>query len=142
MAQRISTFLVDDIDGTRSGVRTVEFMLDGQGYSIDLSGANAARLRAVLEPYVVASLGRGRRRMAKTPKAVYYGGEPDYLPTKATLAIKPIPADLGYTLKDVRAWARGAGHYVPDIGSLRAEVVAAFMAAHEKKRRRRSKQWL
>lgn len=43
--------LVDDLDGT-DAEETVKFSLDGIVYEIDLSAANAARLREIFAPYV------------------------------------------------------------------------------------------
>ena len=44
MAQRVNIVLEDDLDGTDAD-ETVTFALDGVGYEIDLSSANAATLR-------------------------------------------------------------------------------------------------
>jgi hypothetical protein len=63
MAERVEIELVDDIDGT-AAEQTVTFALDGAVYEIDLNRAHAARLRAVLEPYV-----RTARSMTKGPAA-------------------------------------------------------------------------
>ena len=44
MAQKVQVILVDDIDGG-TAEETVSFSLDGVSYEIDLSTANAAKLR-------------------------------------------------------------------------------------------------
>ena len=44
MAQKVNIVLVDDLDGTEA-TETVTFGLDGVSYEIDLSAANATRLR-------------------------------------------------------------------------------------------------
>jgi hypothetical protein len=46
--------LVDDLDGGPAA-ETVHFALDGAGYELDLSAANAAALRAALARYVTAA---------------------------------------------------------------------------------------
>lgn len=63
--------LVDDIDGSRAD-ETVSFMLDGVAYEIDLSAANAARLREALADYVARArrLSRTRRGVTATNGAV------------------------------------------------------------------------
>jgi hypothetical protein len=73
--------LVDDLDGGPAD-QTVQFGLDGAGYELDLSAANAAALRAVLSPYVSAgrrvsdavrskTVGRpGRRSVEAAPQLV------------------------------------------------------------------------
>jgi hypothetical protein len=45
--------LVDDIDGSTAS-QTVTFALDGVAFEIDLSDANADKLRRALRPYVEA----------------------------------------------------------------------------------------
>jgi hypothetical protein len=58
MAQKVLVQFVDDPDGTSSDdVSTVQFGLDGVGYEIDISAANAEQLRKIYADYV----GPGRR---------------------------------------------------------------------------------
>jgi hypothetical protein len=53
MAQKVTVQLVDDLDGTTSeDISTVLFGLDGVSYEIDMSDANAKRLRDGLAEYV------------------------------------------------------------------------------------------
>src|SRR4051794_31177174 len=53
MAQKVTVQLVDDLDGTTSeDISTVLFGLDGVSYEIDMSDANADRLRDNLAEYV------------------------------------------------------------------------------------------
>lgn len=51
MAQKVTTSLVDDLDGGPAD-ETVTLGLDSVEFQIDLSKANAKALRAVLAPYV------------------------------------------------------------------------------------------
>src|SRR5207253_1683569 len=51
MAKQVITLLTDDLDGGDAD-RTVEFGLDGVNYTIDLSEANAGKLRKVLNPFL------------------------------------------------------------------------------------------
>ena len=108
MAQRVNIVLEDDLDGTDAD-ETVTFSLDGVGYEIDLSSANAAKLRDALAPYV----GHARRTSARRP-----GGRP-----AARAAGKR-------DLSEVREWARSKGHKVSDRGRISAEIQAAFDKAH------------
>ena len=55
MAQRVSIVLTDDLDESPAA-ETVTFGLDGNTYEIDLSSANAARLRDALKPFMDLSL--------------------------------------------------------------------------------------
>ena len=51
MAQRVKIILEDDLDGSAAD-ETVTFGLDGVSYEIDLSAANATRLRDDLASWV------------------------------------------------------------------------------------------
>jgi hypothetical protein len=51
MAKTVIVKLTDDIDGGDAD-ETVHFALDGTSYEIDVSAANGAKLRQVLEPFI------------------------------------------------------------------------------------------
>jgi len=108
MAQRVNIVLVDDIDGS-DAEETVSFALDGSSYEIDLSSANAGKLRAALAPYVGHSrkVGGGRKSGRRASAAA-----------------------AGPSAKDVRAWARDNGYNLPDRGRIPGDVQAAYAAAH------------
>src|SRR5215210_4474734 len=61
MAQRVNVVLVDDIDGS-DAAETVSFGLDGVQYDIDLSAANADKLRESLAGYI----GHARRAASRS----------------------------------------------------------------------------
>ncbi|MFV2121950.1 histone-like nucleoid-structuring protein Lsr2, partial [Streptomyces sp. Act-28] len=61
MAQKVQVLLVDDLDGGEAD-ETVTFALDGKTYEIDLTTANADKLRSLLEPYTKS----GRRTGGRT----------------------------------------------------------------------------
>lgn len=104
MAQRVVVTLADDIDGGEAS-ETVTFGLDGKVYEIDLSKANAKKLRGLLAPYVRA--GRKRSRSGQT----YH-----------RTAVDPDP-------RAVRAWAQSNGHEVPARGRIPSKVYDAFREA-------------
>jgi hypothetical protein len=54
MAQVTKVRLVDDLDGSDAD-ESVSFTLDGKALEIDLSAANAERLREILAPYIAAA---------------------------------------------------------------------------------------
>ena len=54
MATITRTILIDDIDGSEAS-ETLQFNADGTNYEIDLSTANADRLRAQLARFVAAA---------------------------------------------------------------------------------------
>ncbi|MEU6103280.1 Lsr2 family protein [Streptomyces sp. NPDC048219] len=110
MAQKVQVLLVDDLDGGEAD-ETVTFALDGKTYEIDLTTANADKLRGLLDPYVKggrrtggrASGGRGKTRASS-------GGSQD------TAAI--------------RAWAKANGHDVNDRGRVPAAIRQAYEEAN------------
>lgn len=112
MVQRITTELVDDLDGNlikggRGG--TIKFGLDGVVYEIDLSERNKRNLDKVLAPYLAAArrVGSGRRRGTNRTEA----------------KIDPVQA------RAMRDWAARNGHQVSPRGRIPAAVVDAYNAA-------------
>ncbi|CAO0837692.1 Lsr2 family protein OS=Streptomyces microflavus OX=1919 GN=G3I39_33275 PE=4 SV=1 [Streptomyces microflavus] len=72
MAQKVQVLLVDDLDGVEAD-ETVTFALDGKTYEIDLTTANADKLRGLLQPYT-----KGGRRTGRAPG----GGAPPAPPPR------------------------------------------------------------
>jgi hypothetical protein len=105
MAQRVQIVMDDDLDGGTAD-ETVRFGLDGVNYEIDLSAANAKKLRDALKSYVASARrsSSGRRRRPRTRN--------------------------GSNASEIREWARKHGHTVSDRGRVPAEVKAAYDAAH------------
>lgn len=68
MAQKVITELVDDCDGTVAE-ETVTFGLDGTTYEIDLSTANAGRLRGDLSAFINSARKVGRLDKPTTVRA-------------------------------------------------------------------------
>ncbi|MBT2586552.1 Lsr2 family protein [Arthrobacter sp. ISL-95] len=102
MATRTIISLHDDLDGS-DAEETLFFALDGTEYEIDLNGPNAEGLRVALRPFVAAA------RTVQTPA-------------------KANPR-RGRNAK-VRAWAKDNGIHVADRGTISAEVLERFKAAH------------
>ncbi|MEU8654776.1 Lsr2 family protein [Streptomyces sp. NPDC048737] len=110
MAQKVQVLLVDDLDGGEAD-ETVTFALDGKTYEIDLTTANADKLRSLLDPYVKggrrtggrASGGRGKARVAA-------GGSQD--------------------TAQIRAWAKENGYEVNDRGRVPATIREAYEKAN------------
>jgi hypothetical protein len=108
MAQKTVVLLEDDLDGGQAD-ETVTFALDGVSYEMDLSAANAARLRESLAPYV----GAGRRIGGRAVVRRSGGG--------------PARADREQ-LTAIRAWARGRGMDVNDRGRIPRHIVEQYHA--------------
>lgn len=109
MAQRVQIMLDDDLDGGVAA-ETVSFSLDGVDYEIDLTAANAKKLRNDLSSWVGHARRLGGRK--STRKAGAGGG--------------PRRGDLGA----VREWARKNGHQISDRGRISADILAAYDKAH------------
>lgn len=108
MAQRVHIILTDDLDNTVEADETVTFGLDGTTYEIDLTAANAARLRDALAPFVAKGrpIAGGRAKTTKRRRA------------------------SANDATEIRAWARAKGLAVNDRGRVPADIRAAFEAAH------------
>jgi hypothetical protein len=104
MAQKVQVLLVDDLDGGEAD-ETVSFALDGATYEIDLSSANAKKLRDSLQPFVdhARKAGAGRRRRARG-------------------------ASSRERSADIRAWAKARGIKVNERGRIPASVVERYEA--------------
>jgi hypothetical protein len=113
MAQKIQVLLVDDLDGGDAD-ETVGFGLDGATYEIDLSGANAAKLRDALGPFV----GHARRmsRGSSRPGSSGRGSRGARVDREQTQAI--------------REWARKNGHQISERGRIPATILEAYNSSH------------
>ncbi|MEU7603542.1 Lsr2 family protein [Streptomyces sp. NPDC040724] len=107
MAQKVQVLLVDDLDGGEAD-ETVTFALDGKTYEIDLTTANAEKLRGLLDPYTKGGRRTGGRASAARAKgrASATTGNPD--------------------TAEIRAWAKENGYNVNDRGRVPAEIREAY----------------
>jgi hypothetical protein len=107
MAQKVQVTLVDDLDGTTTADETVSFALDGQAYEIDLTSANAAKLRDALAPYV-GSARKAGGRAGRSARRAARGGDS--------------------RVAEIRAWAKAQGLAVNERGRIPADIVAKYDA--------------
>lgn len=120
MAQKVLVQFVDDLDGSPSeDVSTVQFGLDGVGYEIDLSAANAERLRKIYADYVAAA----RRTGGRLKK----GSRPDGRAASS--------GEAG----QIREWAAENGFELSGRGRLPAHVIEAYQTAQLPKPKSRAK---
>jgi uncharacterized protein YggL (DUF469 family) len=110
VAQIREVRLIDDLDGNEAD-ETLEFGVDGKNYEIDLSKANAGKLRDALAEFVASarrlSGGRGRR-------------------PAAAVAVARRPSIDREQNQAIREWARKRGMKVSDRGRIPAEVLDAY----------------
>ncbi|WP_066933756.1 histone-like nucleoid-structuring protein Lsr2 [Streptomyces sp. NBRC 110611] len=109
MAQKVQVLLVDDLDGGEAD-ETVTFALDGKSYEIDLSDANADKLRESLAEFVKAGRKTGGRSGGRGKARASSAGSQD-------------------TAK-IRAWAKENGYSVNDRGRVPADIREAFEKAN------------
>ena len=105
MAEKNFTVMVDDLDGSTDGVSRVSFGVEGQAYSIDLSGPNRERLHESLSTFVAAAT------------------------TIADCPASARSAEHRRRSKTIREWAKQNGYYLADRGRVPSAVVDAFDAA-------------
>lgn len=112
MARQVITTLIDDLDGKKAD-RTVEFSLDGINYTIDLSEANAGKLRKALDPYINAGtrLGRSTGRVPARRGGGRTAGSRD-------------------ENRQIREWATANGHQISERGRIPQSVTQAYRAAN------------
>ena len=116
MARRVITTLIDDLDG-KPADRTVEFSIDGASYTIDLSDANAGKLRKALDPFISAGTRVGRSGSPRGGGRASGGG-----------ASGGRANDRDET-KTIRQWAADNGYQVSQRGRIPQSVTDAYRAA-------------
>jgi hypothetical protein len=118
VAKKTVYTFVDDIDGSPAE-ETVRFSLNKEAYEIDLSKANAKKLRDALAAYVNAGrrVAGGRGRATSRPAA-------------RRGRTRAAGANGGAAPADVRAWAKSNGIKVNERGRIAADVVERYNAAH------------
>lgn len=117
MAQQTILELVDDLDGGQAD-ESVAFALDGVEFVIDLSAANAARLRDTLAEYV----GHARRTGGRTTRG-RAGRNGSTNGSNGSGNRKP-------DVQAVREWARSQGETVADRGRVPQTLLTRFQEAH------------
>jgi hypothetical protein len=106
--------MVDDLDGSTEDVEKIQFSLDGHHFEIDLSAANAARLREKMERFI------GAGHPVKEPKPKR-GTRQQIITTSAV--------SKEYT-QAIRHWAKENGYQISERGRIPTIIREAFEAAH------------
>lgn len=109
MAKQTITHLIDDLDDTSPADETVQFGLDGKRYEIDLTGANATRLRDGLAEFVAAARKAARPDKDKPAKPDHPGKRSDRDQNAA-----------------IRQWVRDNGGDIADRGRIPDDILAAY----------------
>jgi hypothetical protein len=114
VAQQTTITLVDDLDGSEADEQ-VEFAVDGRSYEIDLSAANAERLRESLAPYVSAARRSSGGRRGSGPASTSSNGS---------------SASERAANRAVREWAIAQGMKISERGRIPSSVLEAYQNAH------------
>lgn len=114
MAQIQEIRLIDDLDGQVAD-ETVEFGIDGKSYEIDLSTANAGKLRDALAEFV----GSARRAGGRAKRSV----------VAATVPARRASVDREQN-QAIREWARAHKMKVSDRGRIPSDVLEAYHQAN------------
>ncbi|BDZ56653.1 Lsr2 protein [Barrientosiimonas humi] len=109
MAQKVIVQLLDDIDQTPAD-ETVRFALDGVNYEIDLTTANAAKLRDSLAQWTGHARRTGGRKSTGRGGSSGGSGRQD--------------------LNEMREWGRKNGFKVSDRGRVSRELQEAYDKAN------------
>jgi hypothetical protein len=107
MAQVTKVRLVDDLDGSDAD-ESVSFTLDGKALEIDLSAANAERLREILAPYIAAAR-HGDRQPVRRQQPVSAASAAPHEPTGP-----------------IREWAAANGFEVSARGRISSQIMDAY----------------
>lgn len=113
MAKQTLVTLIDDLDQSEADVQ-VEFALDGRSYEIDLSEANATRLREALGPFISVARRTGGKRST--------GG------SSASGASRP-STDREQN-QAIREWALAQGMKISERGRIPSNVLEAYHQNH------------
>lgn len=113
VAKRYSTLWTDDLDGSVAAT-TLEFSLDGVAYAIDLSEANALRMRSCFEPYIRAA-SKASRSLGRT----------------VSLLEQPSFERPQTHARQAREWLRLNGHEVGSRGRLPQELLQRYESARD-----------
>ncbi|MEV6274359.1 Lsr2 family protein [Nocardia sp. NPDC051832] len=116
MAKKVTVSLIDDVDGESIADETIEFAIDGVSYEIDLSTANAAKLRDGLDQWVSSARRVSGRRRVKAAAG-------------ATAAPKSRVSIDREQSAAIREWARRNGHKVSARGRISADITDAYNKA-------------
>jgi hypothetical protein len=119
MARKVMVTLTDDLDEKIEADETVTFSLDGTSYEIDLSDANARKMRNVFGKYVEAA----RKVTAKGRAAENRRTRQSSGGTVTNIRSR----DKGVA---IREWAKANGKEVSQRGRIPAAIVAEYEAAN------------
>lgn len=114
MAQRIVTTYISDLSGKEAD-ESIELVLDGAGYRVDVTSAEAAKLHKALAPYLEKGTRLTREETANLVRPRSKGG-----PSSAEREER----------RRVRTWAQENGYDIGDRGRISQEIRDAYAAAH------------
>lgn len=116
MAKQVITLLTDDLEGGEAD-QTVEFAVDGVGYTIDLNEKNAAAFREFLQRHAQAGT-----RVGRVSSNGYHPGQT----VRRSGADHPNFTANRELNTRIREWAGDNGYHLSDRGRIPQHVVNAY----------------
>ena len=132
MAMITTVTLIDDLEGAPTEAdETVTFTIDGATYEIDLSAANATKLREALEFFTGSArrISIPRRRSPHRRRSSVQSVPPVPSARPSTVAGISQPERKAH-LQAIREWANAVGMECSGHGRIPGPVVAAYNEAH------------
>lgn len=123
MVHRVTAVLVDDLDGRSPADETVYFALDGVNYEIDLSTANATKLRECLRPWQECARVVSRARKHQLRRTT--NGVPEKSTSRSMTRMDRAQS------RAIRTWALANGLRISARGKIPDAVHRAFDEANE-----------
>lgn len=120
MAKQTITKILDDLTGEEAD-ETVSYALDGNLYEIDLTAANAAKLREFLATYMDASTRVGR--VGQQAQIRSFRGASSYQKPVSVRGTREVN-------QAIREWATGNGYELADRGRIPQHIQDAYSQRH------------
>ncbi len=124
LAQRV--VITDDLNGQPAD-QVVTFGLDRDDFEIDLTDANAARLRGSLQEFIARARRSGGR--AQQPKRYTTATATSTKTVTTAKSGRPASAEEQAQNRAIREWAKANGHAVADRGRIPDDLRAAYAQA-------------
>jgi len=127
MSRQVIVIKRDDFDASLEADDTIEIVVDGVMYIIDLTSEHMAEFRGVLDPYLAAAHHKEKAsRGRQTASADHPAGK-----SRRGIVAKERAIPDRALRKAMRSWAQANGHAVGKTGILSKAVQDAYHAAHE-----------
>ncbi|WP_100513978.1 histone-like nucleoid-structuring protein Lsr2 [Mycobacteroides abscessus] len=115
--EQVQTTLIDDVDKKSVAAERIEFGIDGVVYEVDVTEANAEKLRRALEKWIGVA-----RKTGAMPSKAKRGGRRGSASAQRAAAQEKARDARG----KIRAWANENGFEVSPRGKIAAHIIEAY----------------